>query len=167
MTLDSHDRASTTPKPRVLKKSTPNTQNMKQQRSILGFFQPKSSPTTPKSSQAASTNAQEPESSPAAAIVNRKPHSGTPTTSKAKYWGGKNDSASSLTPAPSSDMVEPEEDNQHTPARVAEKGSAGNMEAGLPSPATSANGRLGEQAVAKAERGSTTPSRRVRVRDCF
>lgn len=162
MAIDSHDRT-TTPKSRALKKSTPNTQNMKQQRSILGFFQPKSSPVTPKTSQATTGDAREPESSPAQAVANRKSGNATAATTKKIHRAGKkNDSTSNLTPAPSSDMVEPEEDIEDTPVMAAEKESAGDVEAGLPSPATSANGRFGVQVAAKVERDSATPSRRVR-----
>jgi DNA mismatch repair protein MSH6 len=82
-----------TPASGALKRSTSSTQNMKNQKSILGFFQ-KSSPSTPST---APRNA-EPASSPAQRASENK------ASTKTKK-GLQN-----LTPVPSSDVIEPDED---------------------------------------------------------
>lgn len=87
--------AATTP---ALKRSTSSTQNMKNQRSILGFFQ-KSSPATPTTARKDAATA-EPASSPAQRAAD------TRSSVKAK---NRKAAAPNLTPAPSSDAVDPEE----------------------------------------------------------
>jgi DNA mismatch repair protein MSH6 len=85
----------------ALKRSTSSTQNMKNQRSILGFFQ-KSSPATPSTAPRKAPPPAEPASSPAQraadtrSSIQKKP-------------------APNLTPAPSSDAIEPDEDDTATP----------------------------------------------------
>lgn len=84
----------------ALKRSTSNTQNMKNQQSILGFFQ-KSSPATPSTAPAKAPTPAEPASSP--------------TTRAALPRNATKKSTQNLTPAPSSDVVGPEEDFDDTP----------------------------------------------------
>lgn len=79
----------------ALKRSTSSTQNMKNQRSILGFFQ-KSSPATPST---ATRNA-EPASSPTQRVA-----AGKSSTVKSKS------AVQNLTPVPSSDAIEPDEED--------------------------------------------------------
>ncbi|DAA75855.1 TPA_exp: Uncharacterized protein A8136_1226 [Trichophyton benhamiae CBS 112371] len=113
--------AQTTPAPsRVLKRSTPSTQNMsKTQKSILGFFQPKSSPSAPSTSQRSSNL---PASSPSGA----SPLSETTTSSvRAKFSKQRLDDDQNITPVPSSDAIEPPEEDTPTAVR---KTSAGNHE---------------------------------------
>ncbi|CRG88135.1 DNA mismatch repair protein msh6 [Talaromyces islandicus] len=78
----------------ALKRSTSSTQNMKNQRSILGFFQ-KSSPSTP----SAATRNAEPASSPTQRAAAGK------SSAKAKS------AVQNLTPVPSSDVIEPDEED--------------------------------------------------------
>ncbi|OKL63802.1 DNA mismatch repair protein msh6 [Talaromyces atroroseus] len=88
--------AATTP---GLKRSTSSTQNMKNQRSILGFFQ-KSSPSTPSTAQRKPAAA-EPASSPAQRAADAKSAVKSSNNKKALQR---------LTPAPSSDAIEPDEE---------------------------------------------------------
>ncbi|EEQ32901.1 DNA mismatch repair protein msh6 [Microsporum canis CBS 113480] len=109
--------ANTTPAPsRVLKRSTPSTQNMnKNQKSILGFFQPKSSPSAPSSSQRSSNN---PASSPSQATSTPGPFSPTTTASvRSKFSKQKLDDYPNVTPVPSSDAIEPPEEDTPTAVR--------------------------------------------------
>lgn len=78
----------------ALKRSTSSTQNMKNQRSILGFFQ-KSSPSTP----SAATRNAEPASSP------------TQRAAAGKSSVKPKSAVQSLTPVPSSDAIEPDEED--------------------------------------------------------
>ena len=89
--------------PSALKRTTSSTQNMRNQKSILGFFQ-KSSPATPKTGQK-----QEPASSPAQRASEQ--HGGTsakktPSQQKRSFSSFAQD----LTPVPSSDLPIPEEE---------------------------------------------------------
>ncbi|KAF3483954.1 DNA mismatch repair protein msh6 [Arthroderma uncinatum] len=109
--------ANTTPAPsRVLKRSTPSTQNMnKNQKSILGFFQPKSSPSAPSASQRSSNN---PASSPSEAASIRGSFSTTTTSSvRSKLSKQGLDTAQNITPVPSSDAIEPLEEDTPTAVR--------------------------------------------------
>ncbi|KAJ5280770.1 DNA mismatch repair protein msh6 [Penicillium angulare] len=91
-----------TPPSTALKRTTSSTQNMKNQKSILGFFQ-KSSPATP-----SSTKAREPASSPAQRASEQRSASTkkTPGTQKRSFSSFAQD----LSPVPSSDLPVPEED---------------------------------------------------------
>lgn len=103
-----------TPPSSALKRSTSNTQNMKNQRSILGFFQ-KSSPSTPSGARNA-----EPASSPAQRASEQQ-RAGA--TAKATLKDNKDKDkdkdqkkgmarfSQKLTPIASSDLVGPEEDD--------------------------------------------------------
>jgi DNA mismatch repair protein MSH6 len=130
-----------TPTP-ALKKSTSNTQNMKNQKTLLGFFQ--------KTPSTASSTSTVPE--PLSVVARKKPmlqkksvlrHSGT-----------------HITPTPSSDALD--EDDNTAECNVSKESSRSKR--GLPSPVSSANGELGGQTVADAEELTTfgTPSRKVR-----
>ena len=130
------DSLSTTPKPnpRVLKKSTSSTQNTKKnQASILGFFQPKSSPCTP--TPPASSNARQNQSRKGASEL---PSSPAQRAAEERRVGqgaaGKRNGNCNLTPVPSSDVVGSEDGDE---------GLKGSVEDGV------------------AQNGSTTPSRRV------
>lgn len=105
-----------TPPPSALKRSTSSTQNMKNQKSILGFFQ-KSSPTTP--STAKSNGA--PASSPAERASEQRATSSTSGKTSKNKKDAKKDPVSSpsgdLTPLPSSDPVE-REDNDAVETKV-------------------------------------------------
>lgn len=85
----------------ALKRSTSSTQNMKNQRSILGFFQ-KSSPATPSTAPRKAAPPTEPASSPAQRAAETKSFI-------------KKTSTPNLTPAPSSDAIEPDEHDSATP----------------------------------------------------
>ncbi|RAL15956.1 mismatch repair ATPase MSH6 [Aspergillus homomorphus CBS 101889] len=101
-----------TPPSRALKRTTSSTQNMKSQKSILGFFQ-KSSPSTPSTARNV-----EPASSPAErASVQRGAKPTTTTAMKKRAPQFKQD----LTPVPSSDLVIPEEEEQQDDASVNEQ----------------------------------------------
>ncbi|EEP77890.1 DNA mismatch repair protein msh6 [Uncinocarpus reesii 1704] len=128
---------------------------MKSQRSILGFFQPKSSPCTPPTSSRVNKVKEEPNSSPA---PNGAKSSVQSTKQTAKSRRGLH-----LTPAPSSDAVEPGSDdfNVHQSTIEKVKGSLSTVDVSLPSPATSANGHNGGQAESEQET-SVTPTRRAR-----
>ncbi|KAG5287761.1 DNA mismatch repair protein msh6 [Histoplasma capsulatum G186AR] len=99
-----------TPDARILKKSTPSTQNMKSQKSILGFFQ-KSSPSASAASPARRNDAsQEPVSSPAQrAASNQKSHKKPEPKLPRSLNTGRNktvtSSGQSITPVPSSDAT--------------------------------------------------------------
>lgn len=89
----------------ALKRATPNTQNMRSQKSILGFFQ-KSSPATP-----SSNRTREPASSPAQRASEK--HGGsaakpTPKDQKRSFSSFAQD----LSPVPSSDLPIPEEEEE-------------------------------------------------------
>lgn len=103
--------ASSPPSATPLKRSTPSSQNMRNQKSILGFFQ-KSSPSTP----AASTRNADPASSPAQRAsesrpVKREEKSEKKTASKF---------AQDLTPVPSSDlgMLDEEQEEEEDKKQV-------------------------------------------------
>ncbi|KAE8355631.1 muts domain V-domain-containing protein [Aspergillus coremiiformis] len=83
-----------------LKRTTSSTQNMKNQKSILGFFQ-KSSPSTPSTARNA-----EPASSPAQRVSEQRGAKGSVKSEKKKNIPQFSD----LSPVPSSDLVEPEEE---------------------------------------------------------
>ncbi|KAJ5572051.1 DNA mismatch repair protein Msh6 [Penicillium sp. DV-2018c] len=86
----------------ALKRTTPSTQNMRNQKSILGFFQ-KSSPATP-----SGNRTQEPASSPAQrAAEQRSTAKPTPKEQKRSFSSFAQD----LSPVPSSDIPEDEEEN--------------------------------------------------------
>lgn len=129
-----------TPTP-ALKKSTSNTQNVKNQKTLLGFFQ--KTPTTVSST---STLAER-----------------LPTTSRKNGVGqSKNFSranSSHITPAPSSDALNEDDDIQ---SGGVQKESSRSTE-GLPSPVPSANGEIMRQTLAEAEELTAfgTPSRKV------
>ncbi|KAF7597240.1 DNA mismatch repair protein msh6 [Aspergillus hancockii] len=96
-----------TPATGALKRSTSSTQNMRNQKSILGFFQ-KSSPSTPSIARNA-----EPASSPAQrASEKRGVATGTVKAEKKKSIPQFSD----LSPVPSSDLVVPEEEDGNTQA---------------------------------------------------
>src|SRR5436190_20520869 len=119
-----------TPNSRILKKSTSTSQNAKNQKSILGFFQVKSSPSTPPNVR---VNARaEPISSPAQRAFEHHTHgrAGPPSRGAAlnPTWVRKNKNGGvgqNLSPAPSSDVVEPDADEVkwESPAAEEQKGS--------------------------------------------
>jgi DNA mismatch repair protein MSH6 len=125
-----------TPTP-ALKKSSSNTQNMKNQKTLLGFFQ--------KTPNTASSASDLPESLSAVARKN-------PMLQKKSVL---RHSGSHITPTPSSDALD-EDDN--TPECNVSKESSRSRK-GLPS----ANGELGGQTVAETEDLTAfgTPSRKV------
>ncbi|KAJ5949148.1 DNA mismatch repair protein msh6 [Penicillium verhagenii] len=91
-----------TPPSTALKRTTSSTQNMKSQKSILGFFQ-KSSPATP-----SSAKPREPASSPAQRASEKRGVSATkqtPATQKRSF----SSFAADLSPVPSSDLPIPDE----------------------------------------------------------
>lgn len=88
--------------PSALKKTTSSAQNMKSQKSILGFFQ-KSSPATP-----SSNKTREPASSPAQKASERGANSVKPTPKRSF-----SSFAQDLSPVPSSDLPIPEEDEEN------------------------------------------------------
>ncbi|OOF97955.1 hypothetical protein ASPCADRAFT_205221 [Aspergillus carbonarius ITEM 5010] len=92
-----------TPPSAALKRSTSSTQNMKNQKSILGFFQ-KSSPSTPSTARNA-----EPASSPAERVSEQR-RGGAKAVAERKKSVPK--FKQDLEPVPSSDLVIPEEDDQ-------------------------------------------------------
>jgi DNA mismatch repair protein MSH6 len=125
----------------TLKKSTSNTQNMKNQKTLLGFFQK-----TPNTASSTSTLPDRP--SPAS-----RKKAGLQGRSFVRANG------SQITPVPSSDALD-EDDN--TAQQNISKESSRSTE-GLPSPVSSANGELGGQTMADAEELTNcgTPSRKV------
>ncbi|PYH78425.1 DNA mismatch repair protein Msh6 [Aspergillus uvarum CBS 121591] len=92
----------TPPSSRALKRTTSSTQNMKSQKSILGFFQ-KSSPSTPSTARRVGV---EPASSPAERVSIQRAGANTTSTTKQRVPHFKQD----LTPVPSSDLVIPDEE---------------------------------------------------------
>ncbi|KAL9625947.1 MAG: hypothetical protein Q9204_007708, partial [Flavoplaca sp. TL-2023a] len=121
--------------PPSLKKSSSSSQSSKNQKSITGFFQKKPS----------STSA----SQLGLPLIN---DSKLPLSSKPAARGP----SSSLTPAPSSDPVEPVESPQIMPKKLNDVGSAN----GLPSPITPASAGLNETANASSLFNS--PSRKAK-----
>lgn len=102
----------TPPSSRALKRTTSSTQNMKSQKSILGFFQ-KSSPSTPSTAR----KVVEPASSPAerASIQRAGADTTTSSTEKKKPLQPQHrvpHFKQDLTPVPSSDLVIPDEDDE-------------------------------------------------------
>ncbi|KAJ5175225.1 DNA mismatch repair protein msh6 [Penicillium canariense] len=90
-----------TPPSAALKRTTSSTQNMKNQKSILGFFQ-KSSPATP-----SNNRTREPASSPAQRAGEQRAASSVKPTPKRSFSSFAQD----LSPVPSSDLPIPEEDD--------------------------------------------------------
>ncbi len=129
-----------TPTP-ALKKSTSNTQNMKNQKTLFGFFQ--------KTPSTASTTSSLPDR--ASTVPRRKGGLRNKSLSRTN--------SSQLTPAPSSDALD--EDDTIPEQDVSKESSRSHK--GLPSPVPSANGELVGQTVAEAEEltASATPSRKV------
>jgi len=127
----------------ALKKSTSSTQNMKNQKTLHGFFQ--------KTPNTASTPLTLPERSSAAPR--------TISSLKSKMLGRTPNSQ--LTPTPSSDGPEEQE---NTPNKTAMKESSVRHK-GLPSPVSSANDGLEGQPNRGTEEltASGTPSRQVRL----
>ncbi|KAJ5764532.1 DNA mismatch repair protein msh6 [Penicillium manginii] len=95
----------TGPPSSALKRTTPSAQNMKSQKSILGFFQ-KSSPATPSSAKA---KPREPASSPAQRASEQR----SASTTKPKEKRSFSSFAQDLTPVPSSDLPIPDEDEEN------------------------------------------------------
>ncbi len=125
----------------ALKKSTSSTQNMKNQKTLFGFFQ--KTPST-----ASSTSS----------LPNRL----ATNVRKASVLATKNfnrSSSSQITPAPSSDA--PDEDDNVSEQNVSKEGSRSRE--GLPSPVSSANGECVGQTAPDAEELTAfgTPSRKV------
>ena len=96
-----------TPPSGALKRTTSSSQNMKSQKSILGFFQ-KSSPSTPST---AARHA-EPASSPAERVSEQRGANATRETSKTPKTKKAPKFSQDLTPVPSSDLVGPEEEEE-------------------------------------------------------
>lgn len=92
----------TPPPPAPLKRTSSSTQNMKNQKSILGFFQ-KSSPATP-----SDQKNREPASSPAQRASEQRGASGVKSTQKRSFSSFAQD----LSPVPSSDLPIPDEDEE-------------------------------------------------------
>jgi DNA mismatch repair protein MSH6 len=89
----------------ALKRATPNTQNMRSQKSILGFFQ-KSSPATP-----SANRTREPASSPAQRAAEQRGGSAakpTPKDQKRSFSSFAQD----LSPVPSSDIPVPDDEEE-------------------------------------------------------
>lgn len=126
----------------ALKKSTSSTQNMKNQKTLHGFFQ--------KTPNAGSTPSKLPERSSAASR----------TTGSMKSKMLARTPSSQLTPAPSSDALEEQE---NMPKEASTKESLVPHK-GLPSPISSTNDELEGQTNGATEELTTfgTPSRRVR-----
>ncbi|RAK86781.1 DNA mismatch repair protein Msh6 [Aspergillus costaricaensis CBS 115574] len=104
-----------TPPTGALKRSTSSTQNMKNQKSILGFFQ-KSSPSTPSTARNA-----EPASSPAERVSEQR-RGGAKGAAERKKSVPK--FKQELEPVPSSDLVIPEEDEQGDNTQESPNGKA-------------------------------------------
>ncbi|KAJ5308958.1 hypothetical protein PENANT_c020G07362 [Penicillium antarcticum] len=94
-----------TPPTAALKRTTSSTQNMKSQKSILGFFQ-KSSPATP-----SSNRTREPASSPAQRAAENRGSALKPTPKEGKR--SFSSFAQDLTPVPSSDLPVPDEEDEN------------------------------------------------------
>ncbi|KXG53727.1 DNA mismatch repair protein Msh6 [Penicillium griseofulvum] len=90
----------------ALKRATPSTQNMRSQKSILGFFQ-KSSPATP-----SNNRTREPASSPAQRASEKRAESAVKPTPKEQKRSFSS-FAQDLSPAPSSDLPVPEEEEEN------------------------------------------------------
>jgi Ulp1 family protease len=161
----------TTPTTEALKKSTSSTQNMKNQKSILGFFQLKSSPVTPSGTPAqGSASHTEPASSPSEQRTsNNNGITSRALTVKLAKDKKMNGITQNMTPVPSSDMAVPDHDEEEENLITTGKKESFETFAdiSLPSPVTSTNGVAGGQAGDGVERGSITPSRRVRFRYLF
>lgn len=97
-----------TPPSTALKRTTSSTQNMKNQKSILGFFQ-KSSPATP-----SSAKPREPASSPAQRASEQRTASTSKQTSTQKR--SFSSFAQDLSPVPSSDLPVPDEEDEQDDA---------------------------------------------------
>ncbi|KAL7656638.1 DNA mismatch repair protein msh6 [Aspergillus niger] len=104
-----------TPPTGALKRSTSSTQNMKNQKSILGFFQ-KSSPSTPSTARNA-----EPASSPAERVSEQRRGSAKGAAERKKSVPKFKQE---LEPVPSSDLAIPEEDEQEDNAQESPNGKA-------------------------------------------
>lgn len=89
-----------TPPPAALKRTSSSTQNMKNQKSILGFFQ-KSSPAAP-----SDEKSREPASSPAQRVSEQRGANGVKSTQKRSFSSFAQD----LSPVPSSDLPIPDEE---------------------------------------------------------
>ncbi|KAK2792354.1 DNA mismatch repair protein msh6 [Onygenales sp. PD_10] len=159
-----------TPTTRVLKKTTSSTQNMKNQRSILGFFQKSSPSTAPPSSAPRNTPSQEPASSPAQRAASgqkfrnasaTRPSNGAAISVKT---GGSKNGVGAITPVPSSDAAGFDEDDVTMEEdKKAKESSENAVDSCLASPATSANGAGGVQIQSEeADRSSVTPTRRAK-----
>lgn len=133
-----HSPATPTP---ALTKSTSNTQNMKYQKSLLGFFQK-----TPNTASSISTL---PERLPSVSKKNGVLHGKSLTQAKGYQ----------ITPVPSSDALDDEDDSSQQ--NVSKESSWSNE--GLPSPVSSANGKSLGQTAADADELTAfgTPSRKV------
>ncbi|PGH10333.1 DNA mismatch repair protein MSH6 [Blastomyces parvus] len=153
-----------TPNARILNKSTPSTQNMKSQKSILGFFQ-KSSPSTSATSPAHRNDAnQEPVSSPAQrAASDRKfrknPESrfGTNTPRSLDIGGNKNVTTggqSIITPVPSSDAPGYDEEDTGVEVSAVKDGEKAKASTG-----TILTIQMEDEG---ADRSSVTPTRRAK-----
>jgi hypothetical protein len=143
MAKDSTVRAAqspATPTP-ALKKSTSSTQNTKNQKTLLGFFQK-----TPNTASSTSTLPDRP-----------SPASRKKGGLQARSFVHAN--SSQITPVPSSDALD--EDDNSAQQNVSKESSRSTE--GLPSPVSSANGELVGQTTADAEELTNfgTPSRRV------
>lgn len=103
MAKDNASSPTATPPSAALRRTTSSTQNMKNQKSILGFFQ-KSSPATPSSK----TEARGPASSPAQRASEQRSASAVKQTPKRSFSSFAQD----LTPVPSSDLPIPEEEDE-------------------------------------------------------
>ena len=126
----------------AFKKSTSSTQNMKNQKTLHGFFQK-----TPNTTFSPSTLPERPSAAPR-----------TNGSLKSKMLG--HTPSSKLTPAPSSDG--PEEQENISSELLRKEGSVPGK--ALPSPVSSANDELGGKTNGATEEltASGTPSRRVR-----
>ena len=96
-----------TPPSGALKRTTSSSQNMRSQKSILGFFQ-KSSPSTP----SAAARRAEPASSPAERVSEQRGANATRETSKTPKPKKAPKFSQDLTPVPSSDLVGPVEEEE-------------------------------------------------------
>ncbi|PLN82957.1 DNA mismatch repair protein Msh6 [Aspergillus taichungensis] len=95
-----------TPPSAALKRTTSSTQNMKSQKSILGFFQ-KSSPSTP-----SAAKSREPASSPAERVSAQRGAGSAKSVAKKRSVP---QFTKDLPPVPSSDLVVPEEEEDNVP----------------------------------------------------
>ncbi|OJD19919.1 hypothetical protein AJ78_00113 [Emergomyces pasteurianus Ep9510] len=156
-----------TPSSRILKKSTPSTQNMKSQKSILGFFQ-KSSPSTSAASPVRRKDAgQEPVSSPAQRAASdqkfrKNPVSRLGTDPSRSLNIGENKSVASsgqsITPVPSSDAAGYDEEDETLDLSSAVKDD-GKSKASTESAVDGGSLCFPDEAT---ERNSVTPPRRAK-----